>query len=266
MDDLHGIRIINAYGKYKGLLDYYEFKPEKIKYVIYYMTDDREYHDALVSKDKFEAYKAIAKIRSDRYKLLNYHMVYHAYHFSPVENTSSILTYGLGSREFLELLNTPYMFTDPNRFDGELNRISTSLSFPNYKMRCSLESQGYELMIYDIDPRIYLAKLDTQFYYTNAANNAFRYIDKSLLTTNEALDGMFTEVNREPNIYKGYTTDPQAEALVDTNIPLEYINGIISSYDNSKVRRLCYEKGLNYNIDSSLFSYRCDYARWKNGN
>lgn len=261
--DLHGTCLINKEGNYLGILDYYIFNPDNNKYIIHYISDNHRYKDNAVKKDNFEMYRGIAKIKSERYILLRNRNINHLYHFSPVENTSSILKNGILSREAADMLDISYKYTDPCRLDGELNRVCTSISFPNYKMKYPLENQGYNFMIYDIKPEILLTKLDTQFYYTNAANGFFYDIDKNTLATNEALEDMFYEEDREPNLEKFYTTDPQAEALISDAVPIEYINGIVANYYDEEIRKACKEKELTFTINNRLHKYRKDFARWK---
>ena len=266
MDELQGLHLINAIGKCHGTIERNFYNPNRDKYIIHYHALDGSYKVHGLEPEEFERYSSYAKTKSDRYDIIQNRDIRHIYHFSPINNTSSILNTGIYSREKCDNENIDIEITDPNRFDNELNRISTSISFPNYRMRCRLEYSGFNLVIYDINPRILLSKLDTQFYHTNAANAIFQGIDKSTLTTNEALNGLFSPVNREPGLYRNYTTDPQAEVLIDTEIPNSFIDGIITKYYDENIENLCQQKRLRYEVNSSLYSYRSDYARWKNGN
>ena len=263
MDELQGLHLINVMGTCHGTIERNFYNPGRDKYIIHYKALDGSYKVHGLEPEEFERYSSYAKLKSDRYDIINNRDIRHMYHFSPINNITSILNTGLYSREKCERENINIEITDQNRFDGELNRISTSISFPNYRMRYSLEKQNFNLVIYDINPKILLSKLDTQFYYTNAANAIFRYTDKRLLTTNEALEGLFTPVNREPGLYRNYTTDPQAEILVNEEVPNCFINGIITKNYNANIEEICNQKRLRYEVNSSLYSYRSDYARWR---
>ncbi len=265
MDELQGLHLINSLGKCHGTIERNFYNPGRDKYIIHYQALTGEYKVKGLEPEEFLRYSSYAKLKSDRYDILNKRDIRHMYHFSPISNVESILDTGLYSRQKCQEEDIEIEYTDENRFDGELNKISTSISFPNYRMRFSLERQGYNLVIYDINPRILLSKLDTQFYRTNAANAIFKNIDKRTLTTNEAFEGLFTEVNREPGLYRNYTTDPQAEVLIDTEIPDYFIDGIITKYYDRDIEELCGQKRLRYEVNSTLYSYRSDYARWKSG-
>ena len=254
--DMRGTYLIDdANGKLFAVLEYYSPIPgtnESILYFFYRDENGRRIYDSL----RYEFDKEFEKFKSDRYFFMHKSSINHVYHFSPIENTQSILEHGILSREEAGIRNVGIEITDPNRFDGELNKISASISFPNYKMRYSLEQKGKNLVIYDIDPRILLCKLDTQFYYTNAANSVFRNLDKSRFTTNEALKGMFTDYKREQELDRSFPTDPQAEVLIDTEIPLKFINGVITKEEDYDIEFLCKERGISYSVDKALYDKR----------
>lgn len=263
MDELQGLHLINKEGYCHGTIERNFYNQNYHHHIIHYQDLDGKYKVLAMDMEEFNRYSSYAKLKSDRYDIIRNRDIRHIYHFSPIENTGNILKYGLFSREICELLSIPNIITDPNRYDGELGKISASISFPNYKMRYSLEQQrGFSLIIYDINPRLLLSKLDTQFYYTNAANAIFRNINKRTLTTNESFEKMFYESDREPNLPNCFTTDPQAEVLIDTCITDSFIDEVISSSYNEDIKKLCYEKGLNYGVNSSLYGPRWDYRRW----
>ena len=62
---------------------------------------------------------------------------------------------------------------------------------------------------------------------------------------------------------KNYTTDPQAEVLVDNSINYDYFTTIETLGNNPKVRSLTRDAHIDYNPESRLFNARSDYARWK---
>ena len=264
MDDLNGLYLINKNGICLGTVEANYYSKNCNKQIIHYKTLDNEYKKGDMDLDKFNLYMETAKLKSDRYKIIKQKMITHIYHFSPIQNTANILEYGLFSREYANILCIPIVTTDSLRLDGELNKISASISFPNYKMRYKLECEGVKLVIYDINPRLLLTKLDTQFYHTNAANAMFCGRNKKEYATNEAFKTMFKPGGRNENLRPCYTTDPQAEILVDTCIPKDYIEDIvINRYDdNEDIKRLCYEKNFKYSIDDTLYKPRLDWMDW----
>ena len=267
MSELQGLNYIDGNGFYKGTIENNFYNEKTDEYVIDYKSPKLYYYVLKMNKDEYESFKYYALVRSERYNIIKSKNITDLYHFSPIENIDSILKCGLCSRDFAKLVGVNVIFTDQNRYDGELNKISTSISFPNYKMKYSLElHENFKFVIYSINPRILLAKLDTQFYHTNAANAIFSNIDKKALTTNEAFLSMFDQYNRDPFIPDNYTTDPQAEVLIDTCIPSSYIEKVIVDEDNIEIEDLCEQKKLVYKKDINLNRGRQDWRRWQNGN
>lgn len=262
MDELQGLNYIDKDGYCKGIIEKAFYSTKIGKYIVCYKTPELKYYILQMKPEAFNLFNLYAGIRSERYDIIKNKSITDIYHFSPVENTASILEYGIFSRDFTDLLSIPSIITDQNRFDGELNKISASISFPNYKMKYSLELHGFRFVIYNINPRILLTKLDTQFYHTNAAKAIFYNIDKRNLTTNDAFLNMFYQDNRHPNIPDNYTTDPQAEVLIDSCIPNDYIEEIIVNNDDKDIEKLCEEKRLKYTIDRNLHRYRIDWRQW----
>jgi hypothetical protein len=262
MDELNGLYLIDKEGECRGIIEENFYSKNSNRQIIYYKTLDNEYRKGHMEIENFKIYAETAKLKSDRYKIIKNKGISHIYHFSPIKNTSNILEHGLLSREYADRLGVSIVTTDPLRLDGELNKISASISFPNYKMRYKLEMDGQELIIYDINPRILLTKLDTQFYHTNAASSIYYGKDKREYTTNQAFKAMYTPYGRNENLRPHYTTDPQAEILVDTCIPTYYIENVISNYYDEDTKRLCLEKGFSYQTDASLYRPRIDWMDW----
>ena len=263
MDELQGLHLINTEGYCHGIIERNFYNPNRQKYIIHFKQEDSSYKTIDMQSEEFNRYSSYAKLKSDRYDIIINRNINHIYHFSPIENTASILEHGILSRDYCNALGITNVITDPNRLDGELNKISASISYPNYKMKYSLEvNEGYRFVIYDINPRLLLSKLDIQFYHTNAACGIFNNINRRTLTTNEAFLNMFYEEYREPNLNISYTTDPQAEILVDTEIPKRFIEDVHTKYNDDNIKKLCIEKEYNYHPNYSIYMGRCDYARW----
>ena len=267
MDELQGLHLINTEGYCHGTIERNFYNPNRQKYIIHFKQEDGSYKTIDMQTKEFNRYSSYAKLKSDRYDIIKERHINHIYHFSPIENTDSILEYGLLSREYSKKMNISNVITDPERLDGQLNKISASISYPNCKMKYRLEvNEGYRFVIYDINPRLLLSKLDIQFYYTNAACGIFNNINRRTLTTNEAFLNMFDEEYREPNLDISYTTDPQAEILVDTEIPKRFIEEVHTKFMNPEIKTLCLEKGYGYHPNYDIYMGRSDYMRWKNGN
>lgn len=263
MKELQGLNLIDRNGKYYGIIEnsYYTNNSYVVQYHNFYGYKEEE-----IKLERVNTFKNEVKIRSDRYDIINNRNIQYIYHFSPIENTDNILKYGLVSREEARRQGIPLIITDPYRYDGELNRISASLSFPNYKMRWSLHQNNINVLIYEIDTRILLTKLDTQFYYTNAANSVFAGADKDYLTTNDAFLDMFYTNDRVNGLDISYPTDPQAEILVNNNIEKNYIREVISEYYDRMTEVMCKLNNINYEPKRYLYGPREDWKYWQNGN
>lgn len=183
-------------------------------------------------------------------------------HFTKVDNLESIFEYGIRSVEQLDLLSIDYLNSDLYRLDGKLNGISTSISFPNYKMfyKKRMESPNTKWAVITIKPKIIIDKLDSEFYASNAANGMYSLIDAP--TSNDDLLGMFCEENRDPLIPNSYTTDPQAEVLINNSIANNYFISVETKGNISKVKSLTRNAHIDYNANSQLFNARKDYKRW----
>ena len=201
-------------------------------------------------------------VRYERMNILKEKEISKLVHFTKVDNLENILEYGIFSVELLNILSIGYIPSDNNRLDGKLEFISTSISFPNYKMFYKKRSDDYNTRwaVITIDPKVIIDKLDSEFYSTNAANGIYS-INYSPNTNNE-LRNMFYEENRDSNIPSYYTTDPQAEILIRNNIKNNYFMSIETLEVIPKVKSLTLNSHIDYNPNSSLFSARCDYKRW----
>mgnify|MGYP003591485674 CR=1 FL=1 len=170
----------------------------------------------------------------------------HLVHFTPVENVESIRDKGLLSRSVLDINDLEYIYTDEQRLDGGLNWISLSVSFPNYKMfyakRELLKRKvgGWAVMLIKKEA---LWELDCRFIPTNAASFGVRKFQDNKYSSVEAFERMFTDIKRNKGIPDYYTTDPQAEVMIQSKVPFEYIEGI--EFENSE-----------------LFGCRSDYDDW----
>lgn len=143
-------------------------------------------------------------------------------HFTPIENLSSILDFGILSRD--QLNGRAKVLVDKHRFDGRPSWISTSLSFPNYRMlyQKTMEETVAFWVLLILDPSV-LWELQCKFFDSNAASS------KSLEVKKEDISNLFfsSDSNHAP-----YAVDSQTEAMIYKEIPRGYIKGIAVRNEN----------------------------------
>lgn len=184
-------------------------------------------------------------------------------HFTPVSNLHSIMRNGLLPRKSLLERGFPFDYSDEQRIDGFLNWISTSVSFPNYKMFYAKRSKAEEKRwaVVKVGKEV-LWELDCLFFNKNAASAEFRDLYIPWLFTIDAFDEMYYEHECRSLIPESFTTDPQAEVMVFRAIPSRFIKGIaLESKDDMKLIKDAKELS-NIEIDATLFSYRRDCSLW----
>lgn len=183
-------------------------------------------------------------------------------HFTPISNVESILANGLRSRNSLK--GQEFIFTDERRCDGWLDWVSTSISFPNYKMfytkRNSLKDvDGWAVLL--IAPEV-LWELDCKYILTNAASTGIRVFNDSRWSSVKAFEEMFGHVEHRNGIPEYYTTDPQAEVMIQTEIPPCYINVIVVDNRDEK-EKLINLKNIVVSVFSDFFTSRDDFNHWR---
>ena len=186
-------------------------------------------------------------------------------HFTPTDNLQSIEKYGLCSREMLDHNSLKYTYTDDSRYDGWLNWVSLSISFPNYQMfykkRNSLENVDSWAVIL-INQKV-LWELDCKYLPTNASKSEVMNAANDY-SSFEGFENMFGNPQKRHDIPDFYTTDPQAEVMVHGTIPKHYFKTIGVEYINkqpvSNQINLCVE------VLPELFGPRADYKYWQNAN
>lgn len=120
----------------------FSFIYEHRQYERYLADSQREYYsDYCEGRKKEEEAKRKeenAKREKERIeKLLEIaknHNIEYFVHFTRLENLDSIIQKGIITRSELNFKQINYQYTDENRFDNQLNTISLSVTFPNYKM------------------------------------------------------------------------------------------------------------------------------------
>lgn len=201
-------------------------------------------------------------IRQERRMILKNKEIKRIVHFTKVDNLENILEYGVLSKETLELLGISYLPSDMYRLDGKLNGISTSISYPNYKMfyRKRMDDPNVDWAVITIKPKLIIDKLDTEFYSANAASGIYSLSDAPI--SNDDLLKLFDKKNRDLSIPESYTTNPQAEVLVNNCITNNYFLTVETNGNIPKVKSLTRDAHIDYNDSSLLFAPRKDYKRW----
>lgn len=187
-------------------------------------------------------------------------------HFTPVDNLRSIIANGLMTISQLENdHNMVFTRTDDMRLDNQENSISLSVSFPNYKMLYTkkLQNPQTEWCVLLISPKAVVG-MDCTFDRSNSASNDST-ARREYTSNNKvaAFEDMFADVvgqyNRSEMKDYGtpecerYATDPQAEILCHSPIPIKDI--ICCCFENEEVLNQ-YRGILN---DHGI---ACNYKRW----
>ncbi len=173
-------------------------------------------------------------------------------HFTREENLPSILENGLHSRESAEKNNIKIAISDAQRLDGHLEAISTSISFPNYRMfypkRLNLSGQWAVLCI---SPNVLWEK-QCAFFKHNAASNDMQFQKEPSDVIN--FESMFEQNSNKVNgginyrsnlnLSDNQTTDPEAEVLVTDIIETKYITDICFLTQSEQIRFKKHIQGL----------------------
>lgn len=191
-------------------------------------------------------------------------------HFTNVENLESILEKGLLTRKKLEDENIPFEENDSKRLDGELDSISLSVEFPNYKMFYSLIQKDSEKswIVIAINASI-LCKSEAIFNTENAASSNMKKInveDRKQKTMFEEMFEDYDDYERESlGIPENYTTNPQAEILFLDSISLEDITYIEFSCPSDYLKYIKVLKQyphIKYGLNDKFFKPRKDWEKW----
>lgn len=156
-------------------------------------------------------------------EILKKHNIKYLYHFTNISNLNSILVNGICNREYLDINEIEYNYTDKNRFDNNKNCISFSLDNINrimflYKKRrlsndwIIIQFCADELLL-DFYDNIYFCKYNASSPYVV---QMFRN-NKDFLKTVKAFNNMF-DINGN--------LDSQAEILIEGNVSCKYIKSI----------------------------------------
>ena len=262
----------------KWVLDKKNEKDEKFRQIYQTQKEDQE-REKLEEKRRekewleeleHEKLENLAKIKNEA----NIRNINQIVHFTTINYLDQILDEGIFSRNKLrkdKINSRNYLYTDPNDFGENSDWISTSISFPNYKMFYTKrmnkdhgqlkQAKGWVVIAMKSD---ILWKLDCRFSHTNAARS--KYFTSQSYSSYEKFLRMFEDsVLRSPNLQEKFTTDTQAEVLVRDFILPEYIKEI---FFEDNISADAFKESFNPNfkvtVDKSYFYPREDIAYQKN--
>lgn len=168
-------------------------------------------------------------------------------HFTRVDNLASIDNHGLMSVKDLERLRVRARRNDPHRYDGYLDGISLSVSFPNdqmfYKKRMENPEEAWALLI--LNPAILYNK-NCGFCQFNAADKRVPKRNKYALNGPKSFEAMFDRgiaSTERARLRACDPTDPQAEVLVFEIIEPKWITKVIF-FDEDTLA--CYDDVLHH--------------------
>lgn len=196
-------------------------------------------------------------------------------HFTRLDNLVSILENGLVSRETAFIKNINMFITDQDRFDGHLDSISASISFPNYKMFFHKRRQlSGDWVVLFISPEV-LWKKNSAFYEKNAASSTMSASshkssasDLEFMFHNDAINPMGKGTDRAHLFLKDdQPTDPQAEVMISETIEINFITDIIFSSKHLSHQYNSLLQNNSTNIQAhfckEFFYPRHDHSFWK---
>jgi hypothetical protein len=198
------------------------------------------------------------------------------FHFTRIENLSSILHLGLLGRKILREVSDiepsyHSTYNDEYRLDGHPEAVCLSIGFPNYKMFYKLSHKNQsEWVVLVLEPYI-LWEFDCAFYTENAASNVAKHIPLSERKSFSAFKKLYMDYNgckrQDLGIPHSYPTHPQAEVLVLEPISPKYIKEVDFKDKQVMQEWLSENKGKfaqKFIFDTLYFTPRDDWAAWKN--
>lgn len=192
-------------------------------------------------------------------------------HFTNIKNLTSILMNGIIPVMFQDEYEIRSEINDINRIDEHLECTSFSIEFPNYRFFYNLryKNKDRRFVIIKVNPEVIWNKY-RNFCIHNAADSRILTKNKYSLSKSSEFSKMFSNIgniNREIlNIPINYTTDPQAEVLVEGYIETEYIEEIIfENYNdyNTFIKNNDIKSNIKFKVNSRYFAARSDFNHWK---
>lgn len=187
-------------------------------------------------------------------------------HFTRESNLDSILQRGLVTRDVLK--REGYTSFNDNVRADYTSAVCLTIGFPNYKMWHGLkqDNQGVDWVIVVVSPAA-LWSLPCAFCTANAALGSVAAIPLEQRQTLAAFQAMYADIPGKERVKLGiadsFTTNPQAEVLMLQGVPRPYIFGVIASTVAQEARLKAKYQGLQIYMKPKYFSYRSDWAYWK---
>lgn len=187
-------------------------------------------------------------------------------HYTPLENVPHICRFGLVPRAHLMIpavrmaLNP--RFTDAVRDEDFLEKNCISISFPNWKLFFAMRQKfsRWQWAVLRLDPAA-AAEFVCEFVPTNAAHPGSKHLPGL-----EAARRVFSGASRrrELGLALEEPTDPQAEVLADSVIPISMIEEVL--VESERARQWLLDRGVDKaRVEPEFFAPRRDYAAWGKG-
>ena len=186
-------------------------------------------------------------------------------HFTLQKNIIGILERGLLPRTRLDANNI--VVTDPDRFDGQLDYISVSIGFPNYRTFYrkqndeELTRKGGGWAVVSIDPSA-LSRLGCLFIPMNAASTEGQAIARANPSSLASLKELFADADSRVGLPAGYPTNPQAEVLFRRHLPSCYFREVIVKDEKTKKTIQAQVQNFPVRVNAELFKPRRDWEHW----
>ncbi len=161
-------------------------------------------------------------------RIIDERQIPHLVHFTRCENLASIVRSGIMSVSTTEARDLGAMRNDQGRYDGQLDGISLSVAFPNYRMfyKYRQATPGSDWAVLLISTRV-LWQLDCAFYCHNAADSRMISQSREQMKSAQSLTEMFgSGEGREAHLRPCDPTDAQAEIMVYETIDPKYIEAV----------------------------------------
>ncbi len=201
--------------------------------------------------------------------------VHHLYHFTRASNLESILNYGILPRTTLDNNSIKYEYNDAGRHDRCKNAVCTSIEFPNYRMfyKARMSNPNTDWVVIELDAKI-LYESDCAFCWMNAGDSRISSVKIEERKTYTAFKELFENragfQERDSHLNDSDPTNPQAEVLVFSNIPVDYITNIYFCDKDTGYKYINHVDSLSkmaekemVRVGGYLFKYRVDYENWQ---
>lgn len=191
------------------------------------------------------------------------------YHFTPIENLSSICRHGILSRDQVtNLFDSDILFPDRWRTDRATWGICCSIEWPNYKMMYMKKRyDSFTFAVIALDASV-LWELDCVFLPGNASRADLScqipVLRKNRFDRLHQLKALYPEPDYRPLGYWSYPEDVQAEVIVaESPIDLSYFREIYfqSIFHARQAEILPWPKHIACELRSEVFKVRPDQQR-----